>query len=262
MKKLYTLGSVVMLIMIFFGCEEVKDPAGQRNIGIVPLISDVSGIFINGDPASSVQFKVDLSAGMTVEKGEIEVSRQGNFERVKIKELSSFPSTVTFALGEIADKLGNISRGDVISLEVLTSNNGITTRSNAALALIVYCEYTPALAVGSYHSVSPPSDWSTEGDIVITADPNDPYTVNVKGLETIDGNIEDKGKLVMHIDPANFQVTADKTVLASESYWGDTNIAYEGTGTFNSCSGTYSMSFDISSDQGDYGAFLFTFTRN
>jgi hypothetical protein len=261
MKRIKTLGLTVIMVIIFFGCEEVKDPAGQRNIGVVPLISDVTGIFISGESGSYIQFTVDLANGSTVDNAEIEVSRQDNFERVKISDLNAFPSTYTFTLGQIAEKLGVIDAGDLIYIEIVTTKDGISTRSNAALALIVFCEYSPELAVGSYHSVSPPNEWNSEGDIAIKADPGDPYTVYVTGLEAIEGLDEDQGPLVMHIDPVTFAVTADKTVLASDA-WGDTDIAYEGSGTYNSCSGTYSMRFDISTDQSDYGVYAFTFTRN
>jgi hypothetical protein len=259
MKKLKSTGLLLTLILVFFGCEDVKDPAGKRNIGVVPLISDVTGIFINGEPSSFISFKINPGNGVTLENAEIQVSRQDNFERVKIADLTSFPASVTFTLGDVAEKLGTINKGEVIFLEVVTTKNGITTRSNASLALIVYCEYNVALAAGSYHSVS--ADWNSEGDISIKADAGDPYKVYVTGLETIEGLNEDQGPLVMHIDPASFAVTADKAVLASDA-WGETNIAYQGTGTYNSCTGSYSMSFNISTDQYDYGSFSFTFTRN
>ena len=247
--------------MIFFGCEEEKDPAGKRNIGVVPKITDITGIFINGDPNSFIRFKVNLESGVTVEQSSVIVSTQNNFERIKIADLTSFPADVTLTLGAITEKLGAISKGEVISIEVLTTLDGITTRSNASLAQIVYCEYDGALAVGSYHSVSPPLEWNSEGDISIQADPDDPYKVYVSGLEALEGVNEDQGPLVMHIDPASFNVTADKTVLASD-FFGETNIAYEGTGSFSSCLGSYEMNFNISTDQTDYGTFAFTFTRN
>ncbi len=259
MKKLNYIGLILTLILIFFSCEEVKDPAGKRNIGVVPVISDVTGIFINGEPTSFISFKITLGTGVTVENAEIQVSRQDNFERLKLADVTSFPATVTFTLGDVAGKLGTINKGEVIFLEVVTTKNGVTTRSNASLALIVYCEYNVALAAGSYHSVS--ADWNSEGDISIKADVADPYKVYVTGLETIEGLNEDQGPLVMHIDPVSFAVTADKTVLASDA-WGETNIAYEGTGLYNSCTGSYSMNFNISTDQYDYGSFSFTFTRN
>ena len=66
----------------------------------------------------------------------------------------------------------------------------------------------------------------------------------VSGLETIEGVNEDKGPLVMHINPLTYVVTADKTVLASSAF-GYHNLSYAGTGTYDTCTGTYTMIFDI-----------------
>jgi len=166
---------------------------------------------------------------------------------------------------EVIEKLGvssaALENGDIIYIEVITTSNGVTTRSNAALPVTVLCKFEPLLATGSYHSVSPPDQWNSEGNISITADAEDPFKLYVSGLETIEGLNEDQGPLVMHINPSSFAVIADKTVLASDA-WGDTNIAYEGTGLFNSCTGSFTMNFHISTDQGDYGTYQFTFTRN
>ena len=259
MKRIKILRLTLILVAVLFGCEEAKDPAGQRNVGIVPLLTDVSGLFIGGEPSSFVQFKVDLQEGATVENAQVVVSSGDAFQRVKIADISSFPSDFTFTLGDITEKLGEINEGEVIYIEVVTTRDGITTRSNAALAQIVFCQYDVNMATGSYHSLS--ADWNSEGDISIKADAADQFTVYVTGLETIDGLDEDQGPLVMHINPATFEVIADKTVLASDA-WGDTNIAYEGTGSYNSCNGSYEMNFTISVDQGEYGTFAFTFTRN
>ena len=64
----------------------------------------------------------------------------------------------------------------------------------------------------------------------------------------------------MNAQPWAFAVIADKTVIASSGF-GDTNIAYEGTGAYNSCDGSYTMHFAISADSGPYGTYLFTLTR-
>jgi len=261
MKKFNKIPLVLTLIIILFSCEEAKDPAGQRNVGIVPLLTDVSGMYISGELSSFMQFKVDLQSGGTVESAQIVVSSGENFQRVKIADITSFPSEFTFTLGDITEKIGEISEGEVIYIEVVTTKDGLTTRSNAALAQIVFCKYDVNMATGSYHSVSPPSEWNSEGDIALKADAADQFTIYVTGLETIEGLDEDQGPLVMHIDPATFSVIADKTVLASDA-WGETNIAYEGTGAYNSCTGVYEMNFNISTDQYDYGTFQFTFTRN
>ena len=259
MKRLNKIPLAITLIIILFGCEEAKDPAGQRNVGIVPLLTDVNGMFISGEPSSSMQFKVDLQSGATVENAHIVVSSGDNFQRVKIADITSFPSDFTFTLGDITEKLGEINEGEIIYIEVVTTKDGLTTRSNAALAEIVFCQYNVDLATGSYHSLS--TDWNSEGDISIKADAADQFTIYVTGLVAIEGQNEDQGPLVMHIDPATFEVIADKTVLASVA-WGETNFAYEGSGSYNSCTGLYEMLFNISTDQYDYGTFNFTFTRN
>ena len=259
MKRIKILRLTIILVIIVFGCEEAKDPAGQRNVGIVPLLTDVNGMFISGEPSSSMQFKVDLQSGATVENAQIVVSSGDNFQRVKIADIASFPSDFTFTLGDITEKLGEINEGEIIYIEVVTTKDGLTTRSNAALAEIVFCQYNVDIATGSYHSLS--TDWNSEGDISIKADAADQFTMYVTGLVAIEGQNEDQGPLVMHIDPATFEVIADKTVLASVA-WGETNFAYEGSGSYNSCTGLYEMIFNISTDQYDYGPFTFTFTRN
>lgn len=265
MKKIKISGLIIALVILFAGCEKLTDPAGVRNVGIVPIISDVSGIFVNGNTGSSISFTVDLSNGESVDNAEVVVSHLDNFERVKVADINSFPATITLSLGEVISKLGisasAIGDGDNIYVEVVTTKKGKTTRSNVALNLTVLCQFSPALAIGSYHSVSGPNDWNSEGNITITRDPGNPYTVYVSGLEAIEGLNEDKGPLVMHINPASFAVIADKTVIASSGF-GDHNITYEGNGTYNSCDGLYTMYFTISGDSGLYGTFLFTLTRN
>jgi hypothetical protein len=126
----------------------------------------------------------------------------------------------------------------------------------------IACGYDPAISTGSFHSYSAPDQWNSEGDITITADPEDNTTVYVTGIEAIEGTNEDRGPLVMHINPTTFEVIADHTLIATTTPWGDTNIAYEGTGTFNSCNGSYTMSFHITVAEGSYGTFPFTFTKN
>jgi hypothetical protein len=265
MRKIKILGFIITIIIIFSGCEKAKDPAGVRNVGIVPIISDVNGIFINGSPTSFVQFKVDLEAGESVEKAEVEVSHQDPSTWAKFADVTTFPATFTITLSQVIDKLGiastDIENGDAVFIGIKTTKNGITTRSNAALNITVSCEYDVAIATGSYHSISPDTDWNSEGDIKITADPEDPYTIYVAGLEEMEGLDEDQGPLVMHINPASFTVIADKTVIASDA-WGDHNIAYSGSGTFNSCTGAFTMNFEISTDEAVYGTFSFAFTRN
>jgi hypothetical protein len=266
MKKIKVLGLIITMIMIFFSCEDVKDPAGLRGIAVVPAISGINpGIFDSKDLEHSyVEFVVNVPAGMHVDNIAIIGSYNGNLERIKITEATSLPATVRISSSDVAQKLGialnNINNGDIFTFEVLTASNGRTTRSNAVLSVPVACAYDKALAVGSYHSVS--SDWNSEGNITITSDPDDPYTVYVAGLEEIEGLNEDRGPLVMHINPATYTVIADETVIASDA-WGYGSISYAGTGVYSSCDGSYVMYFGISLEAlGNQGTFKFDFTRN
>jgi hypothetical protein len=209
-----------------------------------------------------VSFEVDYVSGTSAEKTEVLVSHGKNFERVKLTELSVFPATVTCTLGEAVGLLGKdlsaIHAGDIIYFEVVTTLDGVVTRSNAAQAIPVVCNYDPVLAAGNYHAVS--AAWQVDGVVKITVDPVDQYTVYVEGLAALDGLDEDLGPLVMHISPATLKVTAEKTALVSEA-WGLHNFSYEGSGTFNSCSGDYSMNFTITVTEGSWGTYAFTLTR-
>jgi hypothetical protein len=266
MKKIITLGTIFTVIMLLFSCEELKDPAGLRGKAVVPYLKDVNpAIFDSKDLENSyVQFVVDLPEGATADKIVIEGSYKDNFERVVITELTSFPSTVKIMSADAAQKLGlalgDISNGDIFTFELVTTSKRLTTHSSAVLQVPVACAYDQTLATGSYHSVSSP-DWGSDGTIAITGDPDDPYTVYVSGLEAIEGLDEDQGPLPMHINPINYSVVADKTVIASDA-WGYHNIAYEGNGKFSSCDGSYSMLFTITVDEGTFGTYSFTFTRN
>jgi len=266
MKRIKTIGLIITLIMILFSCEELKDPAGQRNIAVIPVISDIDpGIFDSRDLKNSyVAFVISLSAGTNADKVTVVASYEDNSERITITEVVSFPATVRILSSDVAQKLGialdEINNGDVFTFELLTAANGLTTFSNAVLSVPVACAYDAALATGSYHSIS--TDWNSEGDITISVDPDDPYTVYVAGLEEIEGLDEDQGPLVMHINPATYEVIADETVIASDG-WGYGSISYSGNGVYSSCDGSYTMYYDISlSALGSQGTFKFDFIRN
>lgn len=263
MKRIKTILLILALITMCIGCDELPDPAGVRGLGVVPVVSDPNpGIFINGDEDSFISFQVDYLPGARADKTEVVVSHGSNLERVKIEELTTFPASVSYTLGEVLDVIGaplsDVEAGDIIYVEVVTTLDGVTTRSNAALAVPVVCNYDPVLASGTYHAVS--ATWQVDGAVTITIDPDDQYKVFVKGLAELDGLTEDLGPLAMYINPATLRVTAERTSLASDA-WGLNNFSYEGSGSFNSCDGKYTMVFTISVDEGSWGAYSFTLTR-
>ncbi|MFZ0281831.1 MAG: hypothetical protein WAL29_09290, partial [Bacteroidales bacterium] len=255
MKSIKITGLIVLLTALTFNCEEeVKDPAGRRGAAAVPVISDIGpGVFASEDLVNSyVEFVVSPGDGVVAEKAIIEGSYNNNGARVELTEVTSFPATIHIVSGETIQALGltpaEVDNGDVFNLEILLTAGGTATRSNAVLNVRVACGFVDTKAIGSYHSLSGPDDWVSEGNITITANQDDPYTIYVAGLEALEGVNEDGGPLVMHIDPGTFEVTADYTVLASEAF-GFHNLAYAGSGIYDSCDGSYQMDFDISVDE-------------
>lgn len=202
--------------------------------------------------------------------------------------ITSFPTSTDFNVGNLIDWLPNVtSINDIVAGNTfkfyvdITLEDGTVIKGNdpsyvpndpavsnlpGSSINVVYnvaCGLNYAKTFGSYHAVSPASDWAVDGTVTITADPVNPNTVYVANLETIDGTDEDKGPLVMHIDPATYAVTADKTVIASVAGWGPYhNLTYQGKGTYNTCTGEYTMVFTITSTELNFGDFHFTMSRN
>lgn len=266
MKKIKASGLIITLFIIFSGCDELPDPAGIRGVAVVPAITDVDpGIFDSKDLENSfVEFVITVPEGTLPEKITVIGSYRNNNESIPLTEVTSFPATVRIYSSDVIEKLNlasdEIENGDVFTVELLTLANGITTRSGAILFVPVACAYNPLLAVGSYHAVS--SDWGSEGNITLTADPDDPYKIYVSGLEEIEGLVEDLGPLVMYINPATYNVTAPEKAISSDA-WGYGAISYSGNGVYSSCDGSFTMYFDISvTSLGGLGTYVFTLTRN
>ena len=263
MKNIFLL-SLIFSIIFIAGCDENEDAAGLRGVGIVPGISNVNpAIFDSKDLENSyVQFDVSLAEGDVAEKIELVASYNGDNAKVKVQELTSFPSTVKLYAADVAELLGvsleDINNDDLFTIEMISTSDGVVTTSNAVLNVFVACAFDPAQAEGTYNVVS--DDWGTAGEVTLTADPDDPNKISVVGLATIDGLVEDQGPLVMYIDPLTYAVTAERAVLASD-YFGYTNGAFEGSGLFGSCDGKYTMSFEITVDQGSFGSYTYVFTR-
>jgi hypothetical protein len=175
-----------------------------------------------------------------------------SIKQLQLGDFFKFYVNITMPDGSV------INGNDTLYAAVNTSIKNLPG-SSLNVTYSVACLLDPALTVGSYHAVS--SDFGVDGNITITADATDPNKLYVTGLETIDGDVEDKGPLVMHLDPLTYDVIADKTVLASAAgpYH---NIAYGGKGTYNTCTGEFDMTFTITVTEGSFGDNSYTFTRN
>ncbi len=264
MKKIVLFLFALITVFYVGGCDEKDDPAGLRGVGIVPGITDVNpAIFDSKDLENSyVEFKISLPDGVVADEATIVGSYNGDGARLEIAKINTFPSTVRITSSEAISKLGlsmgAINNGDVFTFEVLIKSGTRVNNSNSVLNVSVACAFNPDLAIGTYAVVS--DDWGAAGQLTVTADPDDPYTIYVQGLAAIEGVNEDRGPLVMHINPLSYEVIADKTVIATD-YFGYDNGAFAGKGTFSSCDGTYTMNFTITVDQGSFGTYLFVMTR-
>ncbi|MBW6489903.1 MAG: hypothetical protein K0B15_01800 [Lentimicrobium sp.] len=267
MKTTKLITFLVAMVLAFTACEtEVEDPAGLRSEGVVPSITNLNpAVFDVNDPSNTfIQFDLDINAAdrASVKEVKLIVSLNGNKQRVEVLSLTDFPQNIKVFMKEAASALGmkleDIGAGDAFNFEVLTIQGDKTYRSSASFNAAVVCAYDPDLVTGSYRAVS--ADWAVDGTVTLTVDPQDEYIVYVAGLAALDGLTEDQGPLKMVVNPLDFSVVAEKTVLASSAF-GYTNIAYAGDGLLSTCDGSYEMLFNITVDQGSFGSFAFTFTK-
>lgn len=266
MKQINIFAFFFALTILFGGCEDTNENlVASRGEAVVPLITDLKpAVFDSKDlDHTYVEFKLGVDDAALLENAIVKVSLNGQKQRVNFTTFTTFPQTVRISMKDAAAKLGltldKIKLGDIVNVEIWTTSNGKTYQTSAVFNAAVVCAYNPAQVSGSYHAVS--ASWGSEGDVTITVDPANPYIVYVAGLEAIEGLNEDKGPLKMVINQLNYAVTAQKTVIASDA-WGYHNIAYEGSGTLDTCDGTYKMLFSISVDEGGFGSNSFTLTKN
>lgn len=264
MRKIKILTLLAAMVLGFTACKtDVVDPAGPRNEGVIPTISNLNpAVFDVNDPENTF-IKFDLDATSAVSEVKVIASFNGDLSRTQFKSYTTFPlKDEMIYMRDVASTLGitldDITPGDVFNLELLTVQGSDTYRSSAVINAAAVCAYDPEMVSGSYKAVS--ADWEVDGPVTITVDPEDEYTIYVAGLAELDGLTEDKGPLKMVVNPLNFEVTAERTVLASIAF-DYTNIAYEGFGLLNTCDGTYEMNFTITVDQGSFGQFPFTLTK-
>lgn len=250
-----------------------KDAANDQNVSFEALAAFKGAVVINAY-YTDLPKSMDLMVTMNNDQANTALVQAG---------ITTFPTTVNFDLAKLVSLLPGLTSIDELQLgdyfkfyvnltledgtvingndpQYAGNNSSVANLPGSSLSVIytVACPLDPARMIGSYHSVS--GDWASEGDITITADATDPNTIYVSGLETMEGLVE-IAPLVMHVNPLSYVVTADKTVLVPLA-WGYHNLAYEGKGVYNTCTGTYDMKFDITVTEGSFGTNGFIFTRN
>lgn len=271
-KRLLTL--IIILGLTLTACEtELDDPTGARDlIDATPVIENLDpSIYIADDKENTyVAFDVTAGDGEGTMDAILEVSYDGGMERVQVGSNFTIPATgIEVALTDVATALGistdDMVGGAYVNIEVLTKAGDKYFRSATSVNPLIACPYVSAEYPGTPTAKS--DGWAVEGPVTITVDPADAtgYTLLAVGFATIDGCTEDGGPLPMIIDPASLTIEVPKTILATTEgwfadYYGETNIAYGGTGSINTCTKEISLLLNIATDQYNYGDYQFTIT--
>ncbi len=270
MKRKILYNSLILLFaLILAGCENTNENlVQQRGVAVSPAITKVEPAFFTTDFDNSyIQFDVSLPEGEKVDASELQVNF--NDKTATMQQITSYPTTIKLPIRDVMNKLGltdndvDVEKNNEFNFQVLTSSNGVMTRSKSGtLKAMVTCEFDPAMAVGSYHVVS--GSWEVEGDVTFTADPNDPYKIYVSGIYEMEGGTPNDNLLELNINPTSFEVTGPQSKLGPSTPWGKyTNYYYQPVqGIYRSCTGTFEIQFKITVDEGGFGNFDFTFTKN
>ena len=131
------------------------------------------------------------------------------------------------------------------------------------------CEFETSMLAGTFSYYSDPDNWDESGTVTITADPDNPYKIyiNQDGIMEAEEISNGNGNAIeLDINPGDFSITGPKTIIAPDlSDWGMatyTNYYFAPvSGTYDVCEQTYTITFLIGVDQGDWGENVITFTR-
>ena len=267
MKKINIYYILALFLAVSFAaCENTNENlVKQRGVGAVPKVFNISPAFYTTDFKNSfVKFDVDLPEGQSVDHAEIQATFKG--KTAIIQEITSFPATIKMIAADVISKLAldtkDVKSDDSFIFDVVTTSGGVTSRSmTGAIKAFVTCVYDPAIISKDYHVVT--KGWDTaEGDVTFSVDPVNPFKISIAGLFAMEGGEPNDNVLVLNIDPNSYKVSGVKTKLGSTDPFGEgyTNYYYEPSGLYKSCEGVFEMMIKISVDEGNFGAYGFTFT--
>lgn len=259
MKK-YIFLSIAALFLVT--CNTYENMVQERGANAAPIMSDpVPAYFSDNIEASFVQFDLSMPPGQTADKVSIEISGKGQTAILKDVSLpvTGLKVTAQEVLTALNMSASNYNRGDVFFLYVLTTKNGVTTRSKAAFPIPVVCFFEPSMLVGDFYYVS--ASWDEEGLVTFVADPNDPHKVYIHGMAETQGFVGNGNGIELTVNPNNFNVVGARSIIIPNA-WSYTNMAYQAmSGTYSACDEMFTITFAITVDQGGFGNFGFVFKR-
>lgn len=262
----------LLALGLMAACENTnEDPVKSRGEYVVPIMGAMSpAVFYTTDFSSSyVEFDVSLADGDEVDATLIEVVYNDSLSAV-VQQVDELPAKVHIDAESVFSALGVVSTAvktsDVLNVFVLTTKNDVTTRSLAADRIkFIECPFLADNAQGAYTCVS--KDWEVEGNVEIRQVEGEEYTFEVVGFnENVEGLSDYGTNIILEIDPNTFNISnvGESFVLAPDlaewdmaDYTGYTYTIV--SGSYDTCSGTYTVEFSITVDQGSYGSYKFEF---
>lgn len=262
----------LLALGLMTACENTNEnPVKSRGENVVPIMGAMSpAVFYTTDLSLSyVEFDVTLEDGDEVDAGLIEVVYNDSLSAI-VGQIDAFPAKVRVDAESVFSALGvnatTIKTSDVLNIYVLTTKNDVTTRSVAADRIkFIECPFSAENAQGAYACIS--EDWEAAGDVEIHQVEGEEFTFEVLGFnENVEGLSDYGTNIILEIDPNTFNISnvGESFVLAPDlaewdmaDYTGYTYTIV--SGSYDTCSGTYTVEFSITVDQGSYGNYLFEF---
>jgi hypothetical protein len=291
----------ILIIGVFLTITCKKDPnlrMPDLQSGVIPLIEKDTSKDMDLSSTALADFNATISVGLYYKQKpksmDLMVCMNGDVVNTAVvkSNITSFPTNVDVTTANLVDilpgldSINQLQPGDYflfytdVTLEDGTVINGNDTLyspydasvvnlpgSSLNVTYTVLCPYQPALTTGSYQAVS--ADWNANGEVTLTADPADQYTIYIDGLMDVDFLISNGNKLAIHVDPVTYAISGEKAILAADcAPWGAGYDAYKNysytplEGKYNTCDGSFDITVDISTDQLDFGEYHYTFSRN
>ncbi|MDR3717083.1 MAG: hypothetical protein P4L51_30090 [Puia sp.] len=267
-------GTLLLLIMIMGACVKQKIEApppfsefvasAQSNKGSYFITDDSSSVFnipIGISAVSNtnrvIRFSVSSPSG-AVSGQQYTLSDSNSITIPAGIAVDSIPVRGIFSAygsGRLDTLIFTITGGDVAPLSV---NNTYT------LTMQQYCKVVTDDLKGDYNNCY---------DLQAGSPPSGPYTITLSDIVSTGPttatatmvNLWDVGTtLTLNLDwtnPANFKTIIPQQILYVDPTYGAVTASPSGTGTFSSCSQTFTISYSITVAAGSFGDFVTTLSR-
>jgi hypothetical protein len=235
--------------------------------------SNMGNYFITNDPNSVFKIPIGISTASNADRV-LTFSVSSSSGAVSGQEYTLPDSTsITIPAGTVVDSIpvkgiySAYASGRLDTLIFTITGGDVTTlltNNTYTLTMQQYCDVVLNDLKGDYNNCfdnqagSPPSgpyqitfsSFVSTGPTTATATMVDLWGVGTTLTLNLDWTV-----------PGNFKTIIPQQLLYVDSYYGPVTASPAGTGTFSSCSDTFTISYSISVTAGSFGDFVTTVTR-